>query len=82
MAAKAVNKISRIEKIGNTEKDSILDKEDIDREGVKVVYNVDNYDSTLESDKAEAEYEGIFDIDEDGWSDSGIEVRDNLGDED
>lgn len=64
-----------------TEKDAILDKEDIDREGIKVVYNVDNYDSNLESDKAEADYEGVFDVDEDGWTDEGVEVRDNLDDE-
>lgn len=65
-----------------TEKEAIPDKEDIDHEGINVVYGMDEIDSDLESDKAEADYEGRIKMDGFEWSDEGQEVRQDLGDED
>lgn len=72
---------SRINNTKITEKDAIIDKEDIDREGINVVYGMDVIDSDLISDKDEAEYEGEIKFDDAEWSDSGQEVRQDLDDE-
>lgn len=72
----------RDESVKISEKDSILDKEDIDREGINVVYNMENFESVSEADKDEAEYEGTVNLDENDWKDEGEEIRSDLGDED
>ena len=87
MIAKKVDKMSVSKKYAQeskrmTEKDSIVDKEDIDREGINIVYNMENFESNSESDKDDSEYEGTINLDEEEWSDEGAEIRDNLGDED